>query len=489
LVVLEHAGVALWTVADGAGLEGRLQRIIVAGLELNLGGPLFFVMSGYCIASCIDSARRRGTAPLLFLARRVWRIFPAYWVALAGFVAVVAGLDAIGLEGYHRGGEVSLELASPGVLDASQWIGNLSLTESWRPLVGGREELIYTRVAWSLCYQEQFYLVCFLTLLLFPRRFERALMGITAVILAFRVFVWDAGALHRIAGTFPVLWHEFAVGWFVYLWLGRPAAPGVRRGLGLGLIALLIVALRTGLVSTAGAAGFGLLLIALHRWDDRLPGLRWLDPVRACGRRSYSIYLVHLPTVMVVNAWLQARGWDGFWPRALVMIPASVSAAVAVGWVFHRVIERHFLDLPAPAALGLAWRAVHVAWRPRLVLAPAPAALLLVPIPLGRGVRLVPRVAVRALVLAALLLVPVGLGAQSARIAASRPPGTAATAIAAVPGLEGESGLNGAGAAMSEIRIAKLFRPASARLRTQATVKRHWRSRHRNGVPRYWRPA
>jgi peptidoglycan/LPS O-acetylase OafA/YrhL len=362
LVVLEHAGVALWSVADGSGLEGWLRRIIVAGLELNLGGPLFFVMSGYCVASCIDSARRRGTAPLVFLARRVWRIFPPYWVALAGFVAVVAGLDAIGLERYHRNGTVSLELESPGMLDAWQWIGNLSLTETWRPLVGGHQAIIYTRVGWSLCYQEQFYLVCFLTLLLFPRRFERALMGITAVILAFRVFVWDAGALHRIAGTFPELWHEFAVGWLVYIWMGRSAAPAVRRGLELGLIALLIVALRTGLVSTAGAAGFGLLLIVLHRWDDRLPGLRWLDPVRACGRRSYSIYLVHLPTVMVVNAWLQARGWEGFWPRALVMIPASVSAAVAVGWVFHRVVERHFLDLPA--TLGLPRGAVPVGFQP-----------------------------------------------------------------------------------------------------------------------------
>ena len=45
LVVLEHAGVSLWFVADAPGLEGRLQRLLMNVLSLNLGTPLFFVMS------------------------------------------------------------------------------------------------------------------------------------------------------------------------------------------------------------------------------------------------------------------------------------------------------------------------------------------------------------------------------------------------------------------------------------------------------------
>jgi hypothetical protein len=177
------------------------------------------------------------------------------------------------------------------------------------------------------------------------------------------------------------------------------------------------------------------------------------------------------------------------------MIPASTSAAVAVGWVFHRVVERHFLDLPATAALGLPWGSVRerFAWRPRLVpvsvTALVPAALLLLPMQLGRGVRLVPKAVAWALVPAALLLVPAGLGTESARIAASRPPGTAAPVIAAVPRLEGVPEPHREGAAMSEIRIARLFRPAPARLRIHAPAKRHWGSRHRYGVPYRWRPA
>jgi peptidoglycan/LPS O-acetylase OafA/YrhL len=399
LVVLEHAAVALWSTGGaGAGLDGLVRRAITRSLGQFLGTPLFFVMSGYCIASCLDSARRRGTSPFAFLARRVWRIFPPYWAALAGFVAVVAGLDAVGLARYHAG-DVALGLYSPGVLDAWQWIGNLTLTETWRPLVvSGHEAIVYTRVAWSICYQEQYYLVCFAVLLLAPARAWRALALVTAVAVGFRVVAWDSGALHRIDGTFPVFWHEFAIGLAVYWRLGRATTPGTRRALELGLVTLLAVSLWTGLVSTVAASAFGLLLIALHRWDDRVPGLRGLDPLRACGRRSYSLYLVHLPAVMVVNAWLSDRGVEGFWPRALVMMPAAVLASVAVAWAFHRVVERHFLDLPAlrlvpigspmPALAsaastlrGLARGALPAA-RPA---APALAATVLVPVGLAAG--------------------------------------------------------------------------------------------------------
>src|SRR5215208_3667560 len=120
-VVLEHAGVALWVdSAGGSGIDGWLRGALVAALKLNVGTALFFVMSGYCVASCVASARRRATSPVGFLARRLWRIFPPYWVALAGFVATVAALDVVGLEAYHRS-DVALELDSPGVLGAWQW--------------------------------------------------------------------------------------------------------------------------------------------------------------------------------------------------------------------------------------------------------------------------------------------------------------------------------------------------------------------------------
>ena len=56
---------------------------------------------------------------------------------------------------------------------------------------------------------------------------------------------------------------------------------------------------------------------------------------------------------MVVNTWLRDRGLEGFWPRALVMLPVATFASVAVSWAFHRLIERHFLAAPTkPAGRG-----------------------------------------------------------------------------------------------------------------------------------------
>lgn len=346
VVVLEHAGVALWSgMNEGVGLEGWLRLRFVQALQLNVGTPLFFVISGYCIAASIDSTRRKGHSPAHFLARRFWRIFPPYWAALFLFVVVVATLDHFGLSRFHRSA-FGLELTSPGELSRAQWLGNLTLTETWRPHVAGSYGVVFTRMAWSLCYQEQFYLICFLALVLTPTRLYGALAAATAAILSIRVLTWDMGATHRIDGMFPYLWHEFAVGLAVYWRLNVLDSKAARHAVDLALVAMVMVAAGHGLVSTTASAGFGLLLIVLRRFDDRLGSLSGLDLVRACGRRSYSIYLIHLPVCVVGNAVLGELGLTSYGARAFLMVPITSVAAIGVGWAFHRWVDHHFQTLP-----------------------------------------------------------------------------------------------------------------------------------------------
>ena len=124
VVVLEHAGVVLWSGVDqSTGWAGSLQWMAVRLLTLNLGTPLFFVMSGYCIAASLESLRRRGETPLTFLGRRFWRIVPTYWAALLFFFLVVAWLDRLGFQRFHDN-PFSLILASPETLSQAQWFGN-----------------------------------------------------------------------------------------------------------------------------------------------------------------------------------------------------------------------------------------------------------------------------------------------------------------------------------------------------------------------------
>src|SRR4051812_3549441 len=99
LVVLHHTGFVLAEDdALGLGPGGWLRRAVVAAVHMHIGTPMFFVISGYCVLASMDAIRRRGTAPWGFLAKRLWRTYPPYWVALLGFVGVVVALDRLGLE-------------------------------------------------------------------------------------------------------------------------------------------------------------------------------------------------------------------------------------------------------------------------------------------------------------------------------------------------------------------------------------------------------
>jgi peptidoglycan/LPS O-acetylase OafA/YrhL len=87
-------------------------------------------------------------------------------------------------------------------------------------------------------------------------------------------------------------------------------------------------------------------LIVLYRWDAAAGSLAWLAPLRACGRRSFSIYLIHLPVTMAGNELLIRAGLDPLWARLLVILPVVTAGSVAAGWAFHHAIERHFLGQP-----------------------------------------------------------------------------------------------------------------------------------------------
>jgi peptidoglycan/LPS O-acetylase OafA/YrhL len=343
MVVVHHAGYALSRAEAASSWPGWL--VWYSTRCMNLGVTLFFVISGYCIAASLEATRRRGESPWTFLGRRVWRIYPPYWVALLGFMAVVAGLHSAGFARLCHG-PLGVELDHPVELDWHQWFGNLTLTETWRPHLGGPERNVFTGVAWSLCFEEQFYFLGFLALGLVPRRMGQALAAATLAIVALRVLAWETDRLGSLSGTFPLLWHEFAVGLAVYYHLAVAHRPWQRRLVELGLVATCAAGFFTDGRNTATAAGFGLALVALRPFDARVASMVWLAPLRASGRRCYSIYLAHLPVGVIGSHWLYELGMTGFWAKALLTVPLVSAAGIAVGWAFHATVEAHFLGQP-----------------------------------------------------------------------------------------------------------------------------------------------
>ncbi len=348
MIAIHHAGYALeWSQAEGSW--SRWLAVLFVR-RMSLGVTIFFVISGYCIAASADASARRGDRPSAFMGRRVWRIYPPYWFALAFFVLCMAVLDMSGFENGLYRGPLAVVLDAPRTLDWRQWLGNVTLTETWRAHLWGPERNVYTGVAWSLCVFEGAVLP---DLLLgssgSPLAGCSSALGIISLAaVSVRVLAWSTGSLACIAGTFPLLWHMFAVGLAVYYRLNLAQTRAARHVVDLGLLALMFVGVMAVDRETVTAAGFGLLLIALRKWDDYATRLTWLDPLRACGRRCYSIYLAHLPVGIVGNQVLYDIGLTTFWMRALVMIPLTTALGIASGWVFHSAVESRFLGAPPP---------------------------------------------------------------------------------------------------------------------------------------------
>jgi peptidoglycan/LPS O-acetylase OafA/YrhL len=345
LVVISHSIFYRYAANDGGGLGYFLIEVTA---RFWLGVPLFFVISGYCITAAAN-ARRGEERPLReYLRRRVRRIYPPYWIAVA-----LAALFAIVIEALRPGllHDRVHPMNLPTLLSPSQWFGVLTLTETWRPLLGGPANGWVLGAAWSLCYEEQFYLVTGLALLLPARRFFPALFGLAVLVVV--LLVIGPHPWMPVAGTlFDGRWLQFAAGVAVYYYL-HEATPHARRA----TMGILIAALVWSVVSRHHAPLIGkeplerivailfsLVLIGLYRYDDAVRQCRWLRPSLALGTITYSLYLIHWPFVKLCSHLAWDHGLRSAWETLLIVIPACIALSLAAGYGFYLAVERHWLN-------------------------------------------------------------------------------------------------------------------------------------------------
>jgi peptidoglycan/LPS O-acetylase OafA/YrhL len=311
-----------------------------------VGVDLFFVLSGYLIANQIFAgvAGGRRFSSWLFYVRRGFRTLPVFWFVLALYLLLPTIM----------GGQ------SPPAL----W-RFLTFTQNFG-LQGGTA----FSHAWSLCIEEQFYLV--LPLLV--------VVGVMSSQFAARAWGLIA-ALFFIGVTFRTLrWYEYGENGYqsiYYSTLGRfdELLPGVaialvrnfhrptwvritRHGQGVLAIGVLVAggmlyavyhghftsdtAYRTFMVClgfSLVAIAFAVLVLAALS-----PG-SWLYRIRVPGAYhvalwSYSIYLSHKAVAFIVDS----RFAHGHWPSGVE--PTVIAAAsLAVGWLMYRFIEAPFMAL------------------------------------------------------------------------------------------------------------------------------------------------
>lgn len=331
-VLLFHLSTGHHVDALLAALPAGVDRVV---FTWGHGGvAVFFVLSGCVLALTAEHVVLDPAGARRFVLRRLLRLAPPYYAAL--FVAVAVGL-AKG-ETFGAGQLVAHALFAQTLVDV--------------PPVGV--------VFWTLGIELQFYIAfALLTWLADARGAARAgrARTISRRLVAVLALAWPLGWLATPAPAtgFLPFWGQFMAG--VLAW---DAMRG-RRASQACAIACAGVLLACGLVrgdlfsGIAGATALALLAAhasgGLHTW---LSG----RAAQALGRVSYSLYLMHVPTITLAAAVLRRLPPHTGVAGELVDAASILAACLAVAWMFWHAVERtsirwsHRLSLrpPAPGA-------------------------------------------------------------------------------------------------------------------------------------------
>jgi peptidoglycan/LPS O-acetylase OafA/YrhL len=352
-VLLLHSHHA-WYLAVGAGAppEGRLRLldhwlgIVTIPITFgNLGVNLFFILSGLCIHAWYlgDRHRGRGFSYLHYLRRRFWRLYPAYFAAVAFSLLCLAAAEFIRL---HHLGAAHVSSHASNIVE--QTLRYLTFTHTLSPSTfGGYNPPLYT-----MAIEAHFYLMYPAVIWGFRRYGAWPTLGTSVAIsvaLTAIVYALDQPGLTRVVmDSALVRWPEWIVGcliaerWFRHRKADAFGWP-VWRAAACSLL-ILVVALwlqvRAGLVlNLLWTAGIAVLVLPyLCREPGELVVERWLA---ALGIFSYSVYLVHWPVLRIAALTITPTA-ERLAMNLLYYVPI-VLGIVLLAWLFFTAFEKPFL--------------------------------------------------------------------------------------------------------------------------------------------------
>jgi peptidoglycan/LPS O-acetylase OafA/YrhL len=312
----------------------------------HLAVVMFIVLSGFSLA--LAPARHSWNLGGLarFARRRARRILPAYWAALTCSLVVAWA--------------VTPELHSGPPNGRSVLVYSLLLQDMFKAPV--------PNIAfWSIAVEAELYLI--FPLLILMRRRVGALVTLFAValpVIAVGLLRPSMATADELTGMAPQFAPLFAVG---VVAAGVVVARGrLRRvrwawfavGAGAPTVLLMIThgSVWTGdhyyWIDLAICPAMALLLAALAAGQaDLVARLLTTRPMRALGRCSYSLYLIHFPIVLVVSRKLAGAYFAPGLPTFWVTLVVGVSLSVVTATLFARVFEAPFVQHRAPASRGV----------------------------------------------------------------------------------------------------------------------------------------
>jgi peptidoglycan/LPS O-acetylase OafA/YrhL len=313
------------------------------------GVDLFFVLSGFLITGILFDTQNDPGYFRKFYARRSLRIFPIYYLFLA--VTAVVGV-AIGVHWRSGDGWFLLYAGFPAALISPEII----------------PQSAYIRIThlWSLCMEEQFYLVWpwMIAVLAAPKRILRTCVALMCGALALRALVWGAGWLGAgWAYTFlPFRMDSLALGAALAILIRgqhteklAKAAPYV---LGVAAAGLLVVFGASGTTEHDGpwmnTIGFtliawasGSLLVLGVLRHGAIYKIFSAAALRTLGKYSYGLYLYHFPLAVVLDPLKPPLGHllHSEIAGKVVFVIVGLAINLGVAWASFRFIEGPIMEL------------------------------------------------------------------------------------------------------------------------------------------------
>ena len=298
----------------------------VAGSTVGLAGvDIFFVISGFVMYV----AAREETATQ-FIARRIVRVAPLYWLATFGFF----GFLALGFFGGLNGFDYS-----------RLWKSLLFIPHfhpehpgfAWPVLIPG----------WTLNY-EMFFYGLFALAILTRRIVPTLLLAIGALVLAGSLLHPTDAILSTY--TSPMLL-EFAAGLCLGRLYTRTRLAALWPLLLLGSVGIVVAGTAIpnhGLAVACRMIASVAVVAGILGLEDK-GKVKSVQSLKFLGDASYSLYLSHTVTLVFVFTLWKHIHLSG-WPQFLGMLLTALAASVAVGGVIHVLVERPLLKLLRPIA-------------------------------------------------------------------------------------------------------------------------------------------
>lgn len=330
-----------------------------AALEYGrVGVHLFLILSGFCIhlAWARHGDVTQGIDFGAFWRKRLRRLYPPYFVALVGTLVVAFLLHAVLRDATSSVGAM---FGYASTLAFAVDLGLLLLLAQNLTLASHR---VGNGPFWSLALEEQLYMLYFVLLTVRRRMGWRAVFAMTLTV----SLTWrTAGFLYKDAlpetwgGIGPSRWFEWALGAYAVeayrghvplpSWAKHPATFAAFFGLALFVTPAAgawtapaaLVIIRDPLWGLA----FFVLVNALCRVSlEESRFARVALRLAALGTISYSVYLVHVPLMVLVTRLAVHLGVDSL----ALLFPLRFAVAMLAGVLYFRLVESRYLRPAAP---------------------------------------------------------------------------------------------------------------------------------------------